>query len=431
MLQHHHAHPAIMVMLLFLFLASPATTSGKFAPAVQTAVVEQEAQSTTAAVEQEAKSTTAVVEQDKKAKSTTAAVEKMQPPTEALRSTTPVTKRIQWFVSPGITPAQTQFLLSDHADIVDGIYLCCGGATFDSNGTVSTPTLALAVLKPFFERSVPVWFTFGANYLPLAAWEKRDSISTQLTAWVLENNLTGIHNDWETHGDDGVDAYKFFEFWRAVGAKLHSKNKKIGFCVETAPANISHPWVPRTPNNDTRWHSYLFNWDYPLALDYADVITNMATYPMMHTTDGNNEWCETGFPNTTWCTSGCENFVDHLTPAYKFLEQEECDPNRHTVAKWCGLKGHVQDMIDVGTKPSTGQLSPGIWMNNCGYPDSKNIPLTGVTAQGWTQDSLRSFLQYLDIVGVRSIDLWTSNLSDNDLATCDWFLEELERWRAK
>ena len=54
---------------------------------------------------------------------------------------------------------------------------------------------------------------------------------------------------------------------------------------------------------------------------------------------------------------GVEDFVDHLTPAYKFLEQTECDPNRHTVAKWCGLKGHVQDMIDAGEYPRSYHCS--------------------------------------------------------------------------
>jgi hypothetical protein len=196
--------------------------------------------------------------------------------------------------------------------------------------------------------------------------------------------------------------------------------------LQTAPANVSHPWAPRTLNNDTIWHSYMFNWDYPSSLPYMDVVTNMATYPMMHTTDGDNTWCK-DFPSSTWCSSGCEDFVDHLTPAFKFMEQEECDPNRRTVSKWCGMKGHVQDMIDAGTNPATGQLSPGLWINNCmktsQFPD-------GVTAQGWTQPSLRAFLDYLDTVGVRSIDLWTSLLSPNDSDTCDWAWPEIRRWRA-
>ena len=64
-------------------------------------------------------------------------------------------------------------------------------------------------------------------------------------------------------------------------------------------------------------------------------------------------------------------------------------------------------MLDAGVDPSSGQLSPGIWMNNC--VKSAEFP-TGVTAQGWTQPSFRGFLQYLDTVGVRSVDMWTSLL---------------------
>ena len=67
-------------------------------------------------------------------------------------------------------------------------------------------------------------------------------------------------------------------------------------------------------------------------------------------------------------------------------------------------------------------------MNNCAR--TAQFP-GGVTAQGWTQPSLRAFLDYLDSVGVRSVDLWTSNLSENDLSTCSWFLPELRRWRSK
>ena len=44
---------------------------------------------------------------------------------------------------------------------------------------------------------------------------------------------------------------------------------------KTAPANVSHPWTPRTLNNDTIWHSYMFNWDYPPSLPYMDIVTNM------------------------------------------------------------------------------------------------------------------------------------------------------------
>ena len=339
-----------------------------------------------------------------------------------------VAKRINWFTSSKTGAAAVQdFLLRKNRDIVTGVYTCCGVATFAANGTVRLPDLDYDHdIKPYRDAGVSYMPTFGASSLPLAAWERRYELAEQIRDWVLLYNLTGVHNDWESHGDLGVDAYKFYEFWGVVASKLHAENRTVGTCIETAPANVSHPWAPRTPSNDTTWHSYMFNWDYPLALPYMDVVTNMATYPMMHTTDGDNAWCA-DFPNTTWCQSRVEDFVDHLTPAFKYLDQVECDPDRHTVAKWCGLKGQVQNMLDAGADASSGQLSPGIWMNNC---MSTTEHPRGITAQGWTQASLRDFLDFLDSVGVRSIDMWTSNLSDNDMNTCSWFLPELRRWHA-
>ena len=47
-------------------------------------------------------------------------------------------------------------------------------------------------------------------------------------------------DDWLA--DVGVDAYKFYEFWGVVATKLHPHNKRVGTCIETAPANVSHPW---------------------------------------------------------------------------------------------------------------------------------------------------------------------------------------------
>ena len=172
---------------------------------------------------------------------------------------------------------------------------------------------------------------------------------------------------------------------------------------------------------------------------------------MRHTTDGDNSWCPGGphgFPNTTACVGGVEDFVDHLTPAYKYVEQVECNPKAHTVQKWCGIKGQVQDvsaaapfapsveasqkppaqMLDQGADAASGQLSPGIWMNRCAKTAAHP---TGITEQGWTQDSWKNFLDYLDTVGVRSVDMWTSLLSANDIDTCEWFLPELKSWIKK
>jgi hypothetical protein len=83
-----------------------------------------------------------------------------------------------------------------------------------------------------------------------------------------------------------VVGQEFSAVWGAVAKRLHAHDKQIGVCIETGAPNVSHPWAPRTLPNDTIWHSYMMDWDYPLYIEWADVITNMATYPMMHTTDG-------------------------------------------------------------------------------------------------------------------------------------------------
>eukprot|EP01043_Picozoa_sp_COSAG02_P018302 COSAG02_NODE_852_length_16531_cov_9.899586_5_plen_401_part_00 len=356
----------------------------------------------------------------------------------------PIVKRVNWFISDSTArlPTTTKYLLEENREIVQGVYFCCGGGSFNATtGELTLGEFSPEVVKAFSDAGInTIMPTLGGDALPYAAWENREEIAEKILAWVLENNFTGIHNDWESHDDNGVDAYYFYDFWGAVAKRLHPEGKTVGTCIETAPANVSHPWAPRTLNNDTSWHSYMFSWDYAptdtptsmaRAIDYMDVLTNMATYPMRHTTDGDNSWCPGGphgFPNTSACVAGVEDFVDHLTPAYKYLEQEECNPKAHTVAKWCGIKGQVQNMLDQGADAASGQLSPGIWMNRC----AKTVAHpTGITEQGWTQDSWKNFLEYLDTVGVRSVDMWTSLLSSNDIDTCEWFLPELKSWIKK
>ena len=171
------------------------------------------------------------------------------------RSDTPIAKRVNWFVSqsPATLPAASKFLMTENREITQGIYFCCGGLSFDgSTGKVSLGVFDPAVIKAFsnagLDRIMP---TFGGDGLPYAAWESREEIAEQIAAWVIDNNFTGVHNDWEQHDDNGVDAYFFYDFWGAVAKQLHAAGKTVGTCIETAPANVSHPWAPRTLNNDT------------------------------------------------------------------------------------------------------------------------------------------------------------------------------------
>ena len=92
-----------------------------------------------------------------------------------------------------------------------------------------------------------------------------------------------------------------------------------------------------------------------------------------------------------------ERWNTPLTPAYKYINKTVCDPDRHTVGQWCGLEGLIDDMLEAGVDAASGQLSPGVWMNECHITDE--FP-EGITDQGWTQPSLRQFLDYLDQRGV-------------------------------
>ena len=202
----------------------------------------------------------------------------------------PVAKRVQWFVSDRTTDLQAmkKFLLDDNRDVAQGIYFCCGGLSFAENGTAMLGTFDPAVVKPFRDAGLTVMPTFGGDGLPLSAWQQRERLAKEITQWALANNFTGIHNDWETHGDVGVGAHFFYEFWEAVASELHAHGLTIGTVVETAPNNVSHPWLPRTLPNDTIWHSYIHQWDYPLGIPFMDVFTNMSaplppTPPPTHT----------------------------------------------------------------------------------------------------------------------------------------------------
>jgi hypothetical protein len=89
-----------------------------------------------------------------------------------------------WFVEPSIdhtgNKENTTFLLKNR-DIVDGLYTCCGGNSFDPvNGSMTLPTPDDEALKPFLEAGVRVMHTFGGEGLPLAAWLASTSVKSRI-----------------------------------------------------------------------------------------------------------------------------------------------------------------------------------------------------------------------------------------------------------
>lgn len=94
-------------------------------------------------------------------------------------------------------------------------------------------------------------------------------------------------------------------------------------------------------------------------------------------------------------------------------------------SKLCGLEGQVRDMLAHGVD-GNGQLSPGINPAKC-------EPNGTMTANGWTQDALSQFLDFLTANGVRSVTLWFDNALQlyQDSFTCPWFVPTLHDWVAK
>eukprot|EP01050_Picozoa_sp_SAG11_P016629 SAG11_NODE_2294_length_3556_cov_3.734741_2_plen_138_part_00 len=81
-----------------------------------------------------------------------------------------------------------------------------------------------------------------------------------------------------------------------------------------------------------------------------------------------------------------------------------------------------------------GQIGCGAAHDGCGTVAGCNAsydPDGRSSGSGWTQDSLRDFLNFLDRQGVASIDIWTGDAFElpESVAICHWLIDELRRWR--
>ena len=89
-------------------------------------------------------------------------------------------------------------------------------------------------------------------------------------------------------------------------------------------------------------------------------------------------------------------------------------------------------MLNRGVSAPSGQLSPALWLSGC--TNATADPHSGVSNGGWTQPSLRLFLDFLESKGIRSLDIWSQPDREERGANpttdvpCDWALDELRRW---
>ena len=326
-------------------------------------------------------------------------------------------KSVGWFVGPVHdlnAKGQSSFLAS--TDVADRLLPCCEGLSVDANGTLFMPWGV-----PFngsIYSGKEVLFNLGgqADAVP-AMWARKEAFAQEVLALAEEMNVSGFTMDWEFGAV--MDWEKWNSTMSVVADLLHAHGKKLGVCIETGCGDDIPSWAGGTnPPCATLFRH----------MPWADKLTDMGTY--------------NAGGNTTASRQAA-------------LAIRECPSPQNKITQWCGLEGQVFNHLkpQQGTTPpqysmgtSNGQYSAGLSPNTC--TDNSTV------AGGWTNETLHSFLEWLDTVGVRSIDIWcgggivggdggcstlsscNSSASDSDSecvhgveAPCRWFLDQITWWR--
>ena len=328
----------------------------------------------------------------------------------------PVPKSVGWFlgaVHDLNARGQSTFLAS--TDVADRIMPCCNSLTVHPNGSLFMPW-GLPFNGSRYREDQEVLVNLGgqANSVP-AMWARKEAFAQEVLALAQEMNVAGFTMDWEF--GDVMDWAKWNETMSGVADLLHANGKKLGVCIETGCGDNLPSWAAGTnPPCATLFRN----------MPWADKLTDMGTY--------------TAGGNTTASRQAA-------------LAVKECPSPQNKITKWCGLEGQVLNHLQPqqGTTPpqysmgtSNGQYSAGLSPNSC--TDDSTV------AGGWTNETLHEFLQWLDTVGVRSIDIWcgggvvggdggcstlsscNSSSSDSECvhgveAPCRWFLDQITWWR--
>jgi hypothetical protein len=268
------------------------------------------------------------------------------------------------------------------------------------------------------------------DFLVRAALARKVEFAAELAASLRELHASGFSLDWEYfYGNNQSNAAALWGF---------VKNATTGVKI--------YPWI--TNGDGIDWsdcgpihrcgEDFAYCWDYQPLLPFSDGLLNMGSYSATGAGFG------VGKPRSiepVRCTNRSAGVIM---------------PSGHPKGRWCGLGGTVKDLLTHGATPA--QLSPGIWMDDCGSDGS-------TTLQGWTQPRLEAFLDYAGGAGATTISLWsalttqpkwiTDNITNNvthkttknwphghlepwnttfnpsKLRTCPWFVPTLLDWVAR
>eukprot|EP00039_Didymoeca_costata_P004867 m.76723 g.76723 ORF g.76723 m.76723 type:complete len:346 (+) comp12574_c0_seq3:162-1199(+) len=321
-------------------------------------------------------------------------------------------KQLRWYIGDpirvapllnGSNPDQWLNTSLSVSEFTGGIYQCCNGFVLQADGTI----------RPFSQNgsgwdkiyppaqvdmfvSLSLQQNCSATGTPSGCWSASDTCNAALsrvdnfTQEVLElihaYNLKGINLDWEFGYGCNMTCHELL--WSQVMKVLHSAGKQLAISVDDSQGN----------NFNKASTSWSYEWDWKYFLPYTDILINMGTYP--------GAWSK----GISW-------------PASQYLKPYKCP---HNSSRTCGVEGQVEDMINLGVSPES-QLQPGIWLDAC-----QTVNGTTQTMQGWTQEALHDFLNFLDEKNVKIITIWTDDalLIPKQVTTCPWFVEELRNWAA-
>ena len=356
----------------------------------------------------------------------------------------PIAKRVRWFVdvqNAFVAPQNQDFMFNTHKDIVDGVIHCCAGSMIvNGSFSFSTRPTYSPVFQRFTEQGKEVILALNGETFPHAAFLRRENFAQEVLAAVLKYNVSGVTLDYEGYGplptveamtDDAVAAAlwkcsdwqvktdncrpatgpQFAATFSLVAELLHAHNKTLGVCI--SDGKVASDAFPGHPSSLSHF-GYTGDLDYPRYIPFADFLTDMSTYNFNGVPSNNN-----------------------TAVACPFEWQTAHSGSTEREGLWCHINGYVLDQLDNGVSASSGQLSPGLWAGAC----NENGTMDDL---GWTHARLTDFLSFLDLQGVRSIDMWTSNGTLNSdkgpdscpmpcpaAPTCPWFLDEIRAWRKR
>jgi hypothetical protein len=236
-------------------------------------------------------------------------------------------------------------------------------------------------------------------------YARREAFTDELVALALDSNISGFMMDWEFSA--ACNWTQWNETMGLAATKLHAHGKKLGLFIQSNCGD-NQPNAGTNPPCGTLFRN----------MAYMDKLVDMGTYFL-------------GRPDLA---AGTTNTTQERAQEVA-LRLRRCPLGIDEYTAYCGLEGLVMNNLfplsalnatvpEYHMRAADGQYSVGLWPINC---------LNGTTSGGWSNQTLHEFLEFLDRVGVRSIDIFGTSgaLPDAGIANseCSWFLDQLRWWK--